>query len=283
MSPELTKLLETFNLDNYANLEQLTLADWYTQFIYRLLVGSDYLSYEKAIPQLLNSPLRPQGLFTSLVDARDLTIAEDENDYPDEIDGIRLVGIKRMEHLLLKFRLLEFSNKFIPLGNPVFEVNLSVDNDQIIKEFKQYLKALRVDKKGTGNLSIDGNKKSWIKHKILPYIDICLMALSLDKTCTKSPLGQLNLESVNDHIGYKELSYFLFEEEIINKEIQVDGQKIRTTCRPIAESILDPHYLGRIRSNAINRKETHFIKGYDKTWGNSLFKADLLSLRLDEA
>ena len=88
MSPELTKLLENFNLDNYANLEQLTLADWYTQFIYRLLVGSDYLSYEKAIPQLLNSPLRPQGLFTSLVDARDLTIAEDENDYPDEIDSI---------------------------------------------------------------------------------------------------------------------------------------------------------------------------------------------------
>ena len=61
MSPELTKLLENFNLDNYADLEYLTLSDWYTQFQFRAMVGTYELPFSKAIPELLKCPLRPNG------------------------------------------------------------------------------------------------------------------------------------------------------------------------------------------------------------------------------
>ena len=66
MTPELKKLLENFNLDNYADCENLTLADWCTQFKFRELIGGFWLQFSEVIPELLKCPLRPEGFFTKV-------------------------------------------------------------------------------------------------------------------------------------------------------------------------------------------------------------------------
>jgi hypothetical protein len=281
MTPELKKLLENFNLDNYADCENLTLADWYTQFRYRLLVGSEYLSFEQAIPKLLKCPLRPQGLFTSLSSAHELSFfPEYQEEYPEKINGIFWLTGRRMEEYIKKFRIYTGITGSPPPDPPVIELNLAADDKQIIKELKQHLKCLRANTEGTGNFSVDTNKQSWIEHKILPYIDICLMAISIDPPTAKAALAQPKIENVNGQITYKEIAYCLFKEEMEQKQMLVDSQKIRTTCKPIMQKVLDSHYLSRIRANAINRKEAHYIQGYDETWGRSILEHELLPLPL---
>jgi len=265
MSPELKKLLEKFNLDNYADCENLTLADWYTQIQFRELVGTHLLPFTKAIPELLKCPLRPEGLYTDL-----------SHDPPDKKPGLEEIPSWMISNLELMPEMEVDAHKYPSLirmlrlqvdMKQMIKVNFLANDEQIFKEFKQYIKAKR---ETIGKFFPEKQKRSWIDYKILPYIDICLMAMSIENPSvnksieTPSPL--ITMENVRKNISYQEIAYLLFKEEIDNNRKLLDGQRIRLTCKPAVQKIIHPVYISMLRHHALIQKETHFIKGYDSIW-----------------
>jgi len=253
MSPELTKLLENFNLDNYANLEKLTLADWYTQFQFRAMVGTYELPFSKAIPELLKCPLRPVGGFTNL-----------EYDPDDRLMGVEEVSIWRMKSIVEDAE----TAKEINLTEPpiaeqtlIFQINDEVDDGQIKSDFNQLLKERR---KATGKFSHTVQIEHWIDFKILQFIDICLIAMSIDhpddRPYMRSPLFKMN--NVDKHITHQEIAYILFKDDIEENPKLIDAQRIKTCFKTVRKTI-QPNYLRMLGCRAADMGETHSIKGLD--------------------
>lgn len=253
MSPELKKLLENFNLDNYADCENLTLADWFTQLQFRTMVGSNELPFFKAIPELLKCPLRPVGGFTNL-----------EYDSDDRLLGVEEVPIWKMKSIIED---VETSNEMdLPELPPaeqsiIFQINDEVDDNQIKADFNQLLKERR---KITNKFSPNKDIEHWIEFKILPYIDLCLIAMSIghpdDSPFMRSPLHKMN--NVKKHITHQEIVFILFEEAINKNRKLLDAQRIKT-CLKTVRKIIQPNYLRMIGCRAADLRETHYIKGLD--------------------
>jgi hypothetical protein len=258
MSPELKKLLENFDLDRYADCENLTFADWYTQLSFREIVGTYSLSFQEAIPELLRCPLRPEGLYTRL--------AKEPSEIKSGIEEISRNFSERELSLSNLQRTHSLSPvRFKSIQQAVF-LNLDATDDQIVTEVKQYLKNKRSE---IGKFFPEKNRESWIEYKILAYIDICLLAMSIEASFTEnsdqqSPL--LKMENVHNHITYQEIAYLLFKDEIDSNPKLLDGQRIRLTCKSITQKIIQPYYLSMLRHHALDRKESHFIKGHDSIW-----------------
>ena len=254
MTPELRKLLQNFNLDNYADCENLTLADWYTQFKFRELVASNFLPYSKAIPELLTRPLRPVADMTNL-----------DYDPDDRLRGVEEVPLEIMRDIVEAAETSESIN--LPEPPPaeksiIFQINDALDDKQIKSDFNELLKERR---KLTGKFSPNKDIKKWIDFKILPYIDLCLIAMSIGhsdkKPYLRSPL--FKMKNVDKHITYSEIAFLLFKDEIENKQSLVDGQRVRLTMRPMVYKVLQPKYLQIIGCHAVEMGETRFIKGED--------------------
>lgn len=96
------------------------------------------------------------------------------------------------------------------------------------------------------------------------------MAMSIENPSinksTETPSPLLTMENVRKNISHQEIAYILFKDEIDKNPKLIDGQRIRLTCKPAVQKILQPHFLNILRCHAINSKEARFIDGYDSTW-----------------
>jgi len=251
MSPELTKLLENFNLDNYANLEQLTLADWYTQFEFRESIGKYHLPFSVAIPELLKCPLRPNGGL----------YAKTRN---------RLLGVQKLTKKDIQ-TIAELSAIAEEIGLPetppedepiIFKINEMVDDKQIKAEFNRLLKERR---KTTDTFSQKKSINRWINFKILQFIDICLIAMSIDnsddKPFMRSPL--FKMKNVSKHITHQEIAFILFKDDIEENLNLIDAQRIKT-CKKTVTKVLQPSYLDMLYYRTATMKIPHFIQGMDR-------------------
>lgn len=251
MSPELKKLLENYNLDNYADLEYLTLADWYTQFGFRESIGKYHLPFSVAIPELLKCPLRPNGglyvkpdtklLGVQKLTKKDIQIIAEQSAIAEEI------GLPELP----------------PEDEPIiFKIDEMVDDKKIKAEFNRLLKERR---KTTDTFSQKKSINHWINFKILQFIDICLIAMSIDnsddKPFMRSPL--FKMKNVSKHITHQEIAFILFKDDIEENLNLIDAQRIKT-CKKTVTKVLQPSYLNMLYYWTATMKTPHFIQGMDR-------------------
>jgi hypothetical protein len=251
MSPELTKLLENYNLDNYADLEYLTLADWYTQFEFRESIGKYHLPFSVVIPELLKCPLRPNGGLYAKPDNRLL--------------GVQKLTKKDIQIIAERSAIAEEISlpELPPEEQPIiFEINDVVDDKQIKAEFNRLLKERRKTK---DTFSQKKSINHWINFKILQFIDICLIAMSIDnsddKPFMRSPL--FKMKNVSKHITHQEIAFILFKDDIEENLNLIDAQRIKT-CKKTVTKVLQPSYLDMLYYRTATMKIPHFIQGMDR-------------------
>lgn len=190
-----------FNLDKYGDLERLSRQDWATQLIHRKKIidslGHKNNPYSPTLLQglifkSLQNPIASKRSFLYSGNINDLTAGElyllsntyQDNGIFDDVDNAyRQIEKERNDDVLeedtdviyqpLNLSMIpDYSNKAI------ISIDLSVNDKQLKEEFSEFLKRKRTElhQKPTVDNFMDSYTGSLIKHSVLQYLDLKILA-----------------------------------------------------------------------------------------------------------
>ncbi|MEI6706235.1 MAG: DUF6387 family protein [Methylococcales bacterium] len=207
-----------FNLENYAELEKLDLKGWYRQLFmrwyFKKLIIPEYKCEFVAtiLPVIKKLPIWLDGIKTTPIIKKGIFrwhLWEDELIYPFDTHSVTSTDTRTFFefHELYDFKTTSEHHEIInkPLNLTLKDkdlyhssmhyvtVDLSATDEQIMKDFKHWLTEYRkfTDIESNKNKFSDKHLSKWIAHRILPYIDLMLIAEFEGKNITKTNIANI--------------------------------------------------------------------------------------------
>ena len=229
--------LSWFDLTKYEPLQNFNLEDWFIQLSNRLEInmffrvtppmieklGKD-ISRKKhleavenlksiKINPILKYPLKSDNSFTSWKLAKGLQPPSVRDVTFDEME------LEKIFRDTIGEKTRDFFDEFNGLAGVKVYVDLNATDNQIKENFNSWLKNKRkvTERNVSKRCFTEIDFSRWEKHKILPYIDLKLIAHSEGKTLTQSKIGDLLFSS----------------DKVIERPL-----KVRKTVKPLAEKLL---------------------------------------------
>lgn len=205
-----------FNLDKYGDLKSLSRLDWATQLIDRkkitALLGHENTPYfsrqlQRSIFKLLQNPIASSERFLFYSNTKNIndftagelhSLSKAYQDYGffDGIDNAYGQMDKERgddlseEELNLVSEPVDLTMISDSSSKVIASIDLSINDKQLEKEFSEFLKRKRVElhQKPTVDNFVDRYTGSLIKHNVLQYLDLKIIAayITPDKTLTQS-------------------------------------------------------------------------------------------------
>ena len=262
IAPNLFRYLsENFNLKKYEKSNELSIVDWFNELsarnyslaLFDALDDSDmcpairnsflssvpYYSFLSSLPYL--RPLGPKRSFrpTQLSSAiEDLKLFEINTQLNEKLERERSSSILGGNLQALRLQPIRFSRDYTVLATdrrypdkrlPAITVDLRASDEDLILEFKNWLYEKRKSQKDIEfREKMFGEKEfsDWIKNRILPYLDLTIIAKAKGIKITNALMGNL-----------------LFPDDI---EVDV-AEKVRKTVKPMAKKVMSIAFLGALQ------------------------------------
>jgi len=235
-----------FDINKYADVEILNLEDWYFQLNKRRVI----LEFANVNPKLVGlihrsrweyvnrnakkyiSSIKNQPIFIPDKGSRPI-LSVRNSDFFD----LRMAYIRsnRLEEVLNTLKSENFNERdeeliispadyFNPYSRAMLTVDLVATDEQLIKDFREWLKTIRaISKNKVREKKFKPNDlKKWVNYQILPYLDLTLIADAEEIILTQNMLGRM----------------------LFPNEYNVDlTERIRKIVKPLAEWLLDSNTL----------------------------------------
>lgn len=232
-----------FKLSNYDAVETFDINEWYFQLEKRqalrlsILINNDLAErlkvggwmhphYEKTAKELIES-IKDQPIFVN--DKREMPVRSVTDTVLFDLRFASVWNNNQENASDLSFDKFISTFPYMPVAPrksiesyccSILTVDINASDQQLKNDFEEWLKDFRqTTKYEAEKKSIAPNAlRKWAKHKVLPYLDLTLIAEAEKKRLTQNKLGNL-----------------LFPEEV-----EVDTtERIRATVAPLAEKLLD--------------------------------------------
>jgi len=254
--------LSWFDLSKYDAVKDFDAYEWYSHLKLRQVLqclefkSHDIPSYiVEILREIKKQPLSIRsydiGEWSAVTEATYMDFIWANNNNPNSKDLYDLLGFlltnedtgemgKSYEISVDKDRMIESDGFYSRLeqvisnDRPVLSVDLSVSDEQLTYNFTRWLKEKRVQ---MGNMPRRKMFRSndfdrWEKHKILPYLDLTLIASSERKELTQNYIGK----------------------NLFPSDYDVDlTQKIRQQVKPLADLLITSEVLSVLRSSERDR------------------------------
>jgi hypothetical protein len=253
IAPNLFRYLsENFNLKKYEKSNELSIVDWFNELsarndslaLFDELDDSDMCSairnsFLSSLPYL--RPLGPKRSFrpTQLSSAiEDLKLFEINTQLNEKLEREQLISILSGDWQAVRLQPIRFSRDYTVLAMdrrypdkrlPAITVDLRASDEDLILEFKNWLYEKRKSQKDIGfREKMFGEKEfsDWIKNRILPYLDLTIIAKAKGIKITNALMGNL-----------------LFPDDI---EVDV-AEKVRKTVKPMAKKVMSIAFLDALQ------------------------------------
>ena len=253
IAPNLFRYLsENFNLKKYEKSNELSIVDWFNELsarndslsLFDELDDSDMCSairnsFLSSLPYLRplgrKRSFRPTQLSSAI---EDLKLFEINTQLNEKLEREQLISILSGEWQAVRLQPIRFSRDYTVLATdrrypdkrlPAITVDLRASDEDLILEFKNWLYEKRKSQKDIEfREKMFGEKEfsDWIKNRILPYLDLTIIAKAKGIKITNALMGNL-----------------LFPDDI---EVDV-AEKVRKTVKPMAKKVMSIAFLGALQ------------------------------------
>lgn len=242
-----------FDLRKYDAVESFDISDWYFQLEKRQTIhlfakeNQDLMdrvhisrwkvinnSAKKYIASIKENPVLDVSKYKRTIQSVgdtnffDLRMAASDN---DEIKKLINAPVDDFDFKKSDCLIISRAKSSVYANRAMLTVDLSATDEQITQDFNEWLKSHRL----TANYKVRGKRfsskdlRKWINYKILPYLDLTLIADAEDKILTQNVLGRI-----------------LFPDEY-NVDLT---ERIRRSVKPIAKHLLDKRILEALHIQA---------------------------------
>jgi hypothetical protein len=244
-----------FELSNYNAVETFDISDWYFQLgkrqalhlsilinidpIEKRKVGEWMHPYHKWTANELIESIKDQPIFVNKKPEMPVLSVKDA-----VFSDLHLVGFSNNnQENVSTLSIVEFISTFpyTPLSppppmassnyKPMLTIDINASDEQLKKEFEEWLNDFRKTTKYKAREKIFTSKtmEKWVEYKVLPYLDLTLIAKAENKRLTQHKLGEL----------------------LFPNEDKVDTtERIRATAKKHAKPLLDRKTLAALRIQA---------------------------------
>jgi len=231
--------LSWFDLEKYDGQAEFSSTDWFTQLRLRDCIkafGKKHPDLTKKYVDLIKeNPLikvkNHEGFNSPVRDASyiDLLIANDRNPKVRQFYNLSAEEIDEIGGSAIAPNI----NNECATHKPILAIDLGASDEQLMLAFKRWIHEQRVNSSFKPKMLTLRDYEKWTKRKVLPYLDLTLIASFEDKKLAQHTIGGL----------------------LFPNDINVDiTERIRKVVKPLADSLLEDQTLSALRVQSSNHE-----------------------------